>query len=152
MNYFNHGVSARLHGNSNRLPHNAYTTEELKHTITFIKNYAETHGILLPGRIPGYKRIEVQLLPTHMTKRGIWNDYIHTNGLSSRHIARYMSFINIWKKFAPHIIITKPTSVICWVCQRNSVAINRAANSSESHKLQVKINDNNIKIIMNNIS
>ena len=137
MNYFNHGVSARLHGNSNRLPQNAYTTEELKHTITFIKNYAETHGILLAGRIPGYKRMDVQLLPTHTTKRGIWNDYIRANGPSPRRIAGYMSFINIWKKFAHHVMITKPRSDLCWLCQRNSVAIDQAANSSESYKLQV---------------
>ena len=111
-------------------------------TVTFIKNYAETHGILLPGRIPGYKRMDLQLLPTHMTKRGIWNDYIRANGPSSRRIAGYMSFINIWKKFTPHIMITKPRSDLCWVCQRNSVAITQAANSSEPHKLQVKMNDN----------
>ena len=54
-----------------------------------------------------------------------------------------MSFINICKTFAPHIIITKIRSNFCWVCQRNSVAINQAANSSESQKLQVKMNDDN---------
>ena len=45
MSYFNYELSAKLHDNSNQLPHNAYTTEELKHTVTFIKNCAETHGI-----------------------------------------------------------------------------------------------------------
>ena len=106
-----------------------YTTDELKHTVTFLKKtMLRLMAYYYQGEFSVIKMIEVQLLPTHMTKRGIWNDYIHTNGQSSRHIARYMSFINIWKKFAPHIIITKPTSVICWVCQRNSVAINRAAN------------------------
>ena len=76
ISYFNYGVNARIHSNTNWLPHNAYTTEELMDTVTFIKNYAETHCILLPGRIPGYKRMDLQLLPTHMTKRGIWSDYV----------------------------------------------------------------------------
>ena len=143
LSYLNYGLNTRIHSNANRLPHNAYTTEELKHTVTFIKNYAETHGILLPGRIPGYKRIDIQLLPTHMTKRGVWNDYIRANGPLSRRIAGYMSFIKIWKKIAPHVVITKPRSDLCWICQRNFVAITQAANSSESHKLQINMNDNN---------
>ena len=120
-----------------------YTTDELKYTVTFIKNYVETNGILLPGRIPGYKRMDVQLLPTHTMKRGKWNDYIHENGSSSRCIAEYMCFINIWKRFATYIIITKLRSNFCWVWQKNSVAINQAANSSESQKIQVKMNDDN---------
>ena len=54
-----------------------YTTDKLKYTVTFIKNYVETNGILLLGRIPGYKRIDVQLRPTHTMKRGEWNNYVH---------------------------------------------------------------------------
>ena len=81
-------------------------------TITFIKNYAETHGILQPGRIPGFKRMDVQL-PNQNTKREIWNDYIRANAPSSSGIAGYMSFINISKTFTPHIVITKPRSDLC---------------------------------------
>ena len=69
--------------------------------------------------------------------------FVQMDHPSSRRIAGYMSFIKIWKKFAPHVVITKPRSDLCWICQRNSVAITQAANSSESHKLQVNMNDNN---------
>ena len=40
-------------------------------TLTYIKNYAEANGILLPGRIPGFKRTGIQLLPTQTTKRSV---------------------------------------------------------------------------------
>ena len=120
-----------------------YMTDELKYTVTFIKKYAEIYYILLPRRIPSCKRMDVQLLPTQMMKRGKWNDYIYENGASSRCIAEYMYLINIWKKFTLHIIITKLKSNFCWVCQRNFVAINQGAILSESQKIQVKMNDDN---------
>ena len=43
--------------------------EEVKSLLTFISNYAEKHVILLPGRIPGYKRDDIQLLPSSTTKK-----------------------------------------------------------------------------------
>ena len=64
--YLNYGLSTRIHSNVNHLHHNRYTTEELIYTVTFIINCAETHVILLLGRIPGYK-IDVLFLLTHMT-------------------------------------------------------------------------------------
>jgi len=37
--------------------------------VKFLQNFAETNAILLPGRIPGYKRDDVQLLPSSMMKK-----------------------------------------------------------------------------------
>ena len=64
MSYENDGLTSRTHGNCNCRPHNGFTTHELIYTVTYIKNYAEANGILLPGRIPGFKRMDIQLLPT----------------------------------------------------------------------------------------
>ena len=37
---------------------------DVKCIVRFVLQYAEDHAILLPGRIPGYKRIDLQLLPS----------------------------------------------------------------------------------------
>lgn len=58
----------RIHGNKERLPINTFTPDEEAHIVSFIQNYAETHAILLPGRIPAYKRMDFQLLPSSTTK------------------------------------------------------------------------------------
>lgn len=42
--------------------------DEITYLITFLRNYVERHAILLPGRIPGYKRDDIQLLPSCTTK------------------------------------------------------------------------------------
>ena len=38
-----------------RKPPQALSRDELNRVLSFIKNYAEIHAILLPGRIPGLK-------------------------------------------------------------------------------------------------
>ena len=64
VSYENDGLTSRTHGNCYRRPHNGFTTHEVIHTVTYIKNYSEANGILLPGRIPEFKRTDIQLLPT----------------------------------------------------------------------------------------
>lgn len=77
MHYIATGLLARTHGNTNRLPKNALTFTEVKNVVKFLENYAEAHAILLPGRIPGYKRTDLQLLPSSTTKKVILAMYLH---------------------------------------------------------------------------
>ena len=61
----------RIHKRSKYLPHNALSFVEIKNFAWFLNNYAERHAILLSGRIPGYKRDDIQLLLTCTTKKVI---------------------------------------------------------------------------------
>ena len=63
------GLTARVHGNTRRLPKHALKLEELKNLVTFLNNHAKKNAILLPGRIPGFKRDDLQLLPSNTTKK-----------------------------------------------------------------------------------
>ena len=69
----NHYVATRLttrqHGNHNRIPHNALSFSDVKNVVRFLQAYSEDNAILLPGRIPGYKRDDIQLLPSNTTKK-----------------------------------------------------------------------------------
>ena len=67
--YLATGLTARVHGNTKRQPKNALKMEEIKNLLTFLFNYAEKNAILLPRRIPGYKRDTIQLLPSSTTKK-----------------------------------------------------------------------------------
>ena len=64
------GLTTRQHGNTRRLPKHAMKLDEVKNFVTFVTNYAEKNAILLPGRIPGYKQDDIQLLPSSTTKKG----------------------------------------------------------------------------------
>ena len=137
--YLTVGVSERTHGNFNRLPHHGFTTNDLKQVVKFITNYAEENAILLPGRIPGYKRTDLQLLPTNTTKREVWECYVKASATLTFRLAGYQSFCDIWRKYISHIIITKPKTDLCLTCQHNSFAITAAANKPDVEKERVNI-------------
>ena len=65
-------------GRAKVLPHNTTKLSDIKNDVRYILQYAEDHAILLPGRIPGYKRDDLQLLPSSTTKREVWNIYHST--------------------------------------------------------------------------
>ena len=68
---YSKGLVPRIHGHSSRTAPNALVLEDVRSIIAFILEYTEAHGILLPGRIPGYKRDDIQLLPSSTTKRAV---------------------------------------------------------------------------------
>lgn len=143
------GLSPRVHGNTKRLPANTTSFADIQHVVKYIINYAETHAILLPGRIPGYKRSDLQLLPSSTTKHNVWLLFCDSlESLSTtHHRVAYSTFCIMWRKFLPHVMVTKPMSDLCWVCQKNSVAIMRAANQPEEQKSEVIVNRNSIKYV-----
>ena len=63
------GLETRVHGNTKRLPHNHLTHAVITNVTKFLKNYAEENAILLPGRIPRYKRNDIKLLPSSHSKK-----------------------------------------------------------------------------------
>ena len=67
--YMKDGITTRTHGNTKRLPHNALTFEDITRIVKFLSNYAEEQAILLPGRVPGYKRDDFKLLPSSTSKK-----------------------------------------------------------------------------------
>ena len=63
------GLETRVHGNTKRAPKHAFPYSTKKHVVKFLQNYAEENSLLLPGRIPGYKRDDIKLLPSNRSKR-----------------------------------------------------------------------------------
>ena len=46
------GLTARVHGNTNRQPIHSLTFNERQNVLEFIKRYASENAIVLPGRLP----------------------------------------------------------------------------------------------------
>ena len=62
----------------------AYSFEDIKRTVAFISNYADDHGLHLPGRVPGFKRDDIKLMPSSETKVTVFNAYcmaMHDSGM-----------------------------------------------------------------------
>ena len=73
--YLENGVEPRVYKNTKRLPPRAATYDEIVALMTFLQNYAEANAILLPGRIPSYKRDDLKLLPSDTSKKVYKNNH-----------------------------------------------------------------------------
>ena len=71
----NSRFSVHLHGNNKRLPSSTCLAETIENVVKFICNVAEDQALLLPGRVPGFKRIDVKLLASTLTKHSLWKTY-----------------------------------------------------------------------------
>ena len=93
------------------LPHNTTKLSDIKGVVRFILQYAQEHAILLPGRIPGYKRDDLQLLPSSTTKRQVWETY-HQAATVTPHVkvVSYSLFCELWKQLTPQVVVTRPMS------------------------------------------
>jgi len=67
--YHDNGISPREHGNTGKHPKHSLSFKRILGILQFIHNYAEQHAVLLPGRIPGFKRDDVKVFPSSDTKK-----------------------------------------------------------------------------------
>ena len=131
-------LTPRVHGNTKRLPVHTITLKSVEYVVRFLLNFAEQHALLLPGRVPGYSRDDIKLLPSSTTKRAIWKVYKEAAAVEdSIQTIAYSTFCHLWRKQLPSIRLMKPMTDLCWTCQQNSSAILKAANCPERQKSSV---------------
>ncbi|XP_072314393.1 uncharacterized protein [Eucyclogobius newberryi] len=115
-----------------------FISHEVIHTVVeFIKNYAEVHSIMLPGRHPGHKDWHVKLLPTHVTKASVWRLYVKSAKELGEPAVCKSSFRSLWKQLLPHIRSCRPRTDLCWQCQSNNEQLIRSANVPDERKSEV---------------
>ena len=97
-------IVIRIHGNIHKQPAHSLSVRFVQVVVEFLRNYAEDHAILLPGRIPGYNRFDLKLLPSSTTKLGVWEVYRESvEPLLNTRVVGHRSFINTWSKYLQEI-------------------------------------------------
>ena len=133
--YLEHGLVPRKKRSGGRQK-TALSMEDIRCVTQFIINFADQHSLILPGRIPGFKRSDVRILPSCETKASIWRLY-KSSAIEDQRVVKLSIFRKLWKQLLPFIVIGKPMSDLCWVCQRNNMNIVRAVNIPEEEKSEV---------------
>ena len=105
--------------------------------LTYMLYLLIQQKLILPGRVPGYKRSDIQLLPSSTTKHTVWELYQQAAEVGSIRPVCYSLFTSLWRQLLPHVVVMKPMSDLCWLCQQNSTAISRSANRPEEEKTLV---------------
>ena len=95
--------------------------------------------MVLPGRVPGYKSADVQLLPSSTTKHKVWELYQESATESSMRPVGYSTFTGLWRQLLPYIVVMKPMTDLCCLCQQNGAALAKCSNRSIEEKTMVCI-------------
>ena len=128
-------LAPRVYCNLNRIPKYALSLTSTEYVVRFLYSYAEQNALLLPGRIPGYTRTDLQLLPSSVSVKGVWRVYHEATELDdSIHTVAYSTFCYLWRVLVLSVVVMKTRSDLCWQYQQNSTAITRTGNSSDSEK------------------
>ena len=135
--YKKNGILPRVHGNKGRLAIRVCSLETLKPVVSFLDNYAEEHAVAFPGRVPGFKRTDVRLLPSSNTKASIHRVYEQAAPSAGVTAVLYPKFVEMWNKLRPQMRITKPMTDLCHTCQKNNTSIYRSANLPDDEKSEV---------------
>lgn len=69
------GLVPRKCRSGGRIHKKAMSFEDVTRVVQYITNYAEANALVLPGRVPGFKRDDIKLLPSSETKASIWRTY-----------------------------------------------------------------------------
>ena len=129
--YNENGLVSRRHGNVGRAPPNSHSFETRKTVKSFIENYADNHGVILPGRIPGYRDQSIVLLFSAETKLNVYGFYKECCNVS----VSSSIFYDLWQELLPWIVIAKPATDLCWRCQNNNNKIFKSVNRTEEEKI-----------------
>ena len=126
----------RVHGNAGKTPKHALSYDDFLRALVFIRNYAEVHGISLPGRIPGMKSYEnKKFLPCSTSKRQVYLEYAEScEGLHVKACAE-PTFNMLWRRYLPYIEKMKPMSDLCATCKEISGLIIRSANMQSDERI-----------------
>uniref|UniRef100_X1ZI71 Uncharacterized protein n=2 Tax=Capitella teleta TaxID=283909 RepID=X1ZI71_CAPTE len=103
----------------------ALVLEDVKHLVSFIVNYADQNALVLPGRVPGFARDDIKILPSSTTKVLIWRLYFDCpvpEGSEARKV-KLSTFKQLWLQLLPFIVVARPMTDLCWTCQNNNAII-----------------------------
>lgn len=94
--------------------------DTLQNVVSFLDNYAEEHAVALPGRVPGFKRSDIRLLPSSNTKASIHRLYEQSSLTAGLPVVSYskLNFVDLWNKTRLQVRITKPMTDLCYTCQK----------------------------------
>ena len=109
--------------------------DEIKDVVQFITNYAADHAMVLPGRVPGFRRDDIKLLPSSHTKKAVYCTYMDSMKDTGKRIVRESSFRSLWQQLVPFVVSAKPMTDLCWTCQKNNALIYRSVQSTYSAHL-----------------
>lgn len=131
--YKGHGISPPIHGNFKRTPKSTIKHETVDKIVSFIRNYAEESALFMPGRLASQYNI-VKLLPSSDNKSILYRKYKDICIANDEIWVSGPAFRKIWNTFCADIVIMKPKTDLCELCQRNYTSHGQLRGVSDEEK------------------
>lgn len=113
------------------------TLQQRVHAVTFIKNFSLQNSLVLPGRMPCYRDVDLHILPSSMSKTYVYEKYLEACTKNETNAVGRTSWYQIWKAFCPNIVIQHPRTDLCHVCHKNVTTLNKMASMNEESKAKI---------------
>lgn len=118
-----------LHGGTGRDAHHALQPDVIEHVVAFIKNTASVHGLPQPAAPRGRARTAPIYMPATHRKKRVFQDYLDSAGEEFR--VSYRTFCRLWSHHASDVIVMKPRTDVCAICEKLREKIKSARNEEE---------------------
>ena len=115
-----HGIILRMHGNTRKQQGNTHPHLVSQNVHSFLTNYVEANAIVLPGRIPCFKRDDVKVLSFSDTKASVWQVYSAACEASGEQAVCCSKFVDLWLQFQQDVVVAKPMTDLYLTCQQNT--------------------------------
>jgi len=128
-------IALPIHGNSGRVPVNAYNMSDREKVKSFVLNFTAIHGLPDPGRDvrKGKGKLRI-LLPSVMSYHSVHQQYAISIQTSEGSPIAYRTFLKIWQDELPHVKFNNPRSDLCMTCEDFKKRLNQVAAALDENK------------------
>ena len=116
--------------------------EDIERVVTFINNYSEEEAVLLPGQIPAYKRDDLRLLLSSVSKAAIHKLCASSCEVDVYRVVSERTFYRLGQQYVPSVLPMKPIKNSLLILKSSKGEIEDktlALKKSEEHLLQATI-------------
>jgi len=136
--FLTYGLEPKVHGNVQATAKaRSFDPTIVIHVKTFIENYAQQFGLVLPGRVPAFNNPNLMVLPSSCSKAELYRKYESACKESGQHTVSETYFRRTWVKFMPHVVVQKPRTDLCDTCQSNFTSLAQLRTLDDSVKEQM---------------
>ena len=98
-------------------PDRAYPKESVDCAVNFISGVASTYGLPQPAAARGRANTAPTFLPASKHKKAVHDEYVQAmQAAANAGIVPYHQFTRLWSKHLSHIVVSKPRSDVCHIC------------------------------------
>ena len=87
-----------------------------------------------------FQDLKVTMLKSfpHLRQKWVCGKYTNKSACeaSNKQVVSYRKFLQLWEQFCPNVVIAKPMTDLCSICQQNTTKLQQAANLSETEKIE----------------